>query len=317
MENLSHIPNRSPRPILAHKSIRPPSSVFHRSSIVSIALQAVIHVSTMIIGVHEAKQYDRGAKKKAGFRIRFRPVITGTDKSGIPSPLSLFMENMLPSSNFSLMTQQGEGNDSAPPGSLLGRPPFRPNSVSNVVFLFSIFRSVVIAMVNHRGFPFYMSISEFPDLSAMMNKTMVFVIMCICETVPSVIRARLGLMPWPNKRIKFVMLSLLMANMVGCLLIDDLCMYIWHRELWKERHSTKRGQRASTKTQSLATEVTTVAEEEEQMLQKERERSMKVLVRCCVFVTGTVIHTLLKEANNEKEAHKTLEWLSFLLLLRL
>ena len=37
----------------------------------------------------------------------------------------------------------------------MGRPPFKPNLVTNVVFLLSVFQSASIVITNHQGRPFY------------------------------------------------------------------------------------------------------------------------------------------------------------------
>lgn len=305
----SEVPARSPRPTLTDAGIRPASSIFHPSSLMSIVLQTLIHVSTMIVGVGEARKFDQQSlTKKPAFRIRLRPV-QETDAKNADN-LPLFIKTLSSLSTMSDLIFNKPDCDEAGgkiERSFLGRPPFRPNSISNFVFLFSIFRTVVVYMVNHRGFPFYMSISESPVSCAYMCKTIALIVMCICETIPSLLQVKLGWLPWPGKRIKISVLLLLTANIFLCYLSDELSTFIWDRELWKAKHNAV----------NLVGEGTSAANYEEEFLQNEQVLSKKVAFRCCVFVAGNVAYAILKGSNEENKPNSALQWFMLFLLLRL
>ena len=305
----SEVPARSPRPTLTDASIRPASSIFHPSSLMSILLQALIHVSTMIIGVGEARKCDQQSlTKKPAFRIRLRPVEESDAQNA--DNLPLFIKTLSSLSAMSGLIFNKQDCDEAGgkiEKSFLGRPPFRPNSISNFVFLFSIFRAVVVYMVNHRGFPFYMSISESPVSCACMCKTIALIVMCICETIPSLLQVKLGWLPWPGKRIKISILLLLTANIFFCYLSDDLSTFIWDRKLWNAKHNIV----------NLVSEGTSAANYEEEFLLSEQVLSKKVAFRCCVFVAGNVAYAILKGSNEENTPNSALQWFMLFLLLRL
>ena len=115
----SSVASNSPLPKLT--KVRPPSKLLCLQVAPSILLQSIVHLSTLALSVKAAKLST--LKQRNGFHVMRSQICKD----------SLALTPML----------------------TMGRPPFKPNLVTNVVFLLSAFQSAIIVLVNHQGRPFY------------------------------------------------------------------------------------------------------------------------------------------------------------------
>lgn len=198
------------RPCPRIARIRPHRSVFHVSSALSIGLQAVVHLCTLTAGARTARILEtaRTSPRSGGLQIRWR----GT---GAPVP-----------------------SDGASGAGLLGKSPFRPNHVTNTVFLLSVLQNCVLLIVNHVGYPFHRSILESRPLCLWSGASLLFCSAAAVEICPPLNRL-LELAPVPSGEVgraaKVSLLRLFAVDVVGSLAVDRLCLFLFDRELWDEK----------------------------------------------------------------------------------
>ncbi|CAM9395969.1 unnamed protein product, partial [Hapterophycus canaliculatus] len=123
-----HIALASPGAPEEMSPIRPPNSVFHRSTFVSLLGQAAIHVLSLAYAVRAAKH--------------FAPpeVVTSTRPSSRVSARVLETPLGQDAAYWSVKSHDEQ--------------PFIPNLVSNAVFLMATIQSVSVSVVNFKGRPF-------------------------------------------------------------------------------------------------------------------------------------------------------------------
>lgn len=139
-----------PRPRLVANT-RPPTSPINLADIGSLALQAIVHIVTLTLAVVQGKQLEASSTQQTqnGFRLKWTS--RTSEKGSVGAVLA-----SLDHSESTLSSQE--------PGpalnGLLRRSPFRPNHVSNNVFIMSVFQNAVIGLVNHQGKPFSLAFFE-------------------------------------------------------------------------------------------------------------------------------------------------------------
>jgi cation-transporting ATPase 13A1 len=192
-------------------NIRPRTSIFHPAVALSVVLQGIIHLFVLNKGVHGAnilQSYQDGAAKK-GLLIRL------AQSTSVASAVSVGnMENV-------------------PTANLLGRTPFKPNHVTNVVFLLSIFQNTMISIMNHCGLPFHGSLLESKTFCLWSSMSILFVILLALELQPSMNKV-LQLAPMNSRPFLTFILLLFAIDGILVFLSDRLCVLFLDNNLWSE-----------------------------------------------------------------------------------
>ena len=197
--------------------IRPNDTIFSPAVTCSILLQSAIHLFVLTKGVHGAKTMQMlGSGQEGGLRIRFK-------------------QSMLKGMNLP-MTEADQGG-----GSIFGRKIFRPNLVTNIVFLLSIFQNVIISSVNHAGLPFHGSLLESRPFCTGAMMSIIFCIAITLEVRPS-INKLLQLAPMSSQYFQIFVISLFLFDGVSAVLADRLCIYFLDKQLWIELQKMKKSE---------------------------------------------------------------------------
>jgi cation-transporting ATPase 13A1 len=142
----------TPRPRLI-ANVRP-SETFNFGEVLSTLGQASVHIATLTLAVNSAKQLQErypSDERHTGFGIRWSSTVSENAAS---------VGAVLASLTGSATSTSLSSSEEKQPQSFFRRNPFRPNYVSNAVFIVSIFQNAVITMVNHGGRPFSVSFLE-------------------------------------------------------------------------------------------------------------------------------------------------------------
>ena len=153
--------------------------------------------------------------------------------------------------------KQGSGN-------IFRRAPFRPNFITNTVFLLSIFQNMITVSVNHSGKPFHGSLLESKQFCLWAAMSTLFCIGLVLEVQPE-INQILQLAPMLSNPFQIFMLSLFAFDGAASFLADLVCVYFLDREQWNafcESEKTGRSRKGYTKCKS-------VADMEDELLQTE------------------------------------------------
>ena len=251
----------NPRPHLS--AIRAPASLFHPSSIFSVIGQAFVHLMTLSTGVRIANSLESGGKKISPILVRWQSRVSTTG-----AERRLLIEALADAITTVPLGDEDEHD-------WFGRPKFRPNFATNVVFLFSIFQSGVAAVINHKGKPFCGSFLESRKLSLAVCAALLFSVAGVAETMPT-INAMLELRPMPSRGARYLILSLFIFDILGCWLVDFVCTNLTSRK--EIRDLTKRRPE------------NTAADLEATLLDEEERENRKLVI---AMVTATVILGLL------------------------
>lgn len=150
----SFVASSTPRPRLV-AGVRPSTTPFHVSEVLSTISQAIIHIVTLTCAVNMAKQLEvkyPTTPTHHGFSINW------SDSGKGASAGSLLATLVGSSASNSLHS------DTDAPPSFFRKSPFQPNYIANNVFIVSVFQNAVTAMVNHTGRPFSVSFLESREL---------------------------------------------------------------------------------------------------------------------------------------------------------
>ena len=254
-----------PRLPPAPASLRPPISLFYPESLLSTVAQAVIHLVTMAIGVDYARHLEKTVSQPrtaTSTRIQLRD-------QNYPGKLGKFL---------GALTEGVGANEEGEVG-LFRRRKFRPNYETGIVFMLSILQSGVSCLVNHQGKPFYRSILETKDVCVASGLTLLFVVACITETFPAMIRfLEIRRLPGTNSRLTF--LSIVVANVAACLccrILSDISLKINDSD--EELSTAKRSSRRKR----------TAADLEEELLKEEENYNLRTMMK---FLGGTALLVL-------------------------
>lgn len=191
-------------------NVRPRTSIFHPAVALSIVLQGIIHLFVLNKGVHGAnilQSYHEGEAKR-GLLIRLAQSSTASAVS---------------SGNF----------ESMPTANLLGRRPFKPNYVTNIVFLLSIFQNTMISIMNHCGLPFHGSLLESKTFCLWSSISVLFVILLTVELQPNINKV-LQLAPMNSRPLRVFILLLFAIDGLLVLIVDRLCILFLDKSLWSK-----------------------------------------------------------------------------------
>jgi magnesium-transporting ATPase (P-type) len=257
---------RLPPSVLA----RPPRSLFDPAALFSTLSQAIIHVVCMGVSVRFAAGLERDTLSEPPTRDRIGLRTIGPQYGG-----KFHQARTVLSQHSRVETEAGKF-------SLLGRPPFRPNYETNVVFMFNILQTAITALMDHKGKPFYRSILECRDLCLASAAALLFFVVCVSGTiVPDVTTKFLQLRPFPTTQSKLVVLGIAVVNIVSC----GLCRWIVDHQFVKNCYGSE-SQGTNTPTHGTSMDA---ADYEEQLLQEEASINLKnirifVVVLCLLLV---------------------------------
>lgn len=192
-------------------SLRPEQSLFNPKSALLVCSQAFVHLMTLTAGVRVANAleatYATGDTAKCS-KVQWKG--DGRLNRGHTSTFSTLAGALaaVPRSSDS-DKKRGRGLD------LLGRPPFRPNYTTNIVFLLSIFQNAVSAIITHKGSPFYLSVLESRQFCFSVGLALLCAVAGASETFP-VANSLLELRSLPSRRFRRIFLAILVIDFVGC-----------------------------------------------------------------------------------------------------
>lgn len=240
-----------PRPRIS--AVRPKESLFHPSVALSVFLQALVHLFVLNLGVFGAgKLQSQYSSQSRGLSVRLA-------KSRLEGNIPVVTTGEM---------DVGDGN-------LLGRAPFKPNHVTNAVFLISLFQNMMVSIMNHLGTPFQGSLLESKSFCLSSSFTAILTIVLILELRPFLNKI-LQLAPMNSPHFKKFMMVLLFVDGLGSLVADSLSTYFLDYELFQRRRSSKVLVDETDVDSNLSADL------EESLLLEERVGNTKMLTGVCV-----------------------------------
>ena len=182
----------------------------------SICLQSIVHLSTLTLGVRGANILRKRHSLHQGQGLSIRWANTTNQNA---SPI-----------NFPSMIALDENKG----GSILGRAPFRPNYITNTVFLLSVFQNTAISIVNHLGYPFNSRLIESKAFCIRIIAPIFFCFATATEMFPR-INSFLELAPMPSKASKLFMLVLFASDGLLSYLANEMCTLFLDPQRWKAK----------------------------------------------------------------------------------
>lgn len=188
--------------------LRPEQSLFDPAIVLSVCMQAFVHLATLAVGVRMANALEviHATPDETKSRVRWK----GNDQKH-PIVFTKLARALATSPRVSELEEKPKRGLN-----LLGRPPFRPNYATNVVFFLSIFQNAVSAIVTHRGKPFYGTMLESRKFCVSVGLALLFCVAGVSETFPGA-NAFLELRPLPSKKFKRLFLVLFAVDFFGCI----------------------------------------------------------------------------------------------------
>ena len=244
--------------------LRPKDSIFHPAVSLSVVLQAIIHLYVLNKGVHGASMWQ-------------------SERDSHRGGLSIRLMNSALAGVMPVTSSAGSKE-----GNLLGRSPFRPNCVTNVVFLLSIFQNVMITLINHSGLPFHGSLLESRSFCIWATVSVLMCIAMVLEVEPGLNKI-LQLAPMTAKSFRTFVLSLFLFDGLASFAADRLCLYFLDRDLWRER----RNPIEFAGTSELASDM------EEKLLADERKKNAKVIG---ILIAGCLLSVSYRFITNQIES---------------
>lgn len=269
IDRASFTASSTPRPRLV-AGVRPSTTPFHASEVLSTTLQAIIHIVTLTLAVNAGRQLEAKhptISPHKGFSIKW------SANSNIASAGSLLATLVGSSTSNSL-----HADIDAPPQSFLRRSPFQPNYISNNVFIVSVFQNAVTAMVNHSGRPFSVSFLESRPLCLSVSLAFLLCIVCIAESLP-MLNTFIQLAPYPTKASRIAMLRLLLLNISTSYFASYFITFFLRHDIWKERNKPIHAKSHYDDQSSLS-----AAEEEEKLLSEERQQNSMIVSLICFLI---------------------------------
>jgi hypothetical protein len=206
----------TPRPRLAVS--RPPVSLFHPFSVMSVLVQFVIHAMTRTSGIRIAKRLEAAFVEPDELRRMISVIDASLGENVEKKPMvQLVMESLLQAP-----VEKKEASPLPAMFKLFQRAPFKPNYITNVIFLQSIFQSGLSTWVSHGGRPFHGAILEHRQLIVGIALSILFSLSTLAEGFPK-INQILELRPLPTASAQVCLVSVFFINMVACLIAGVIC----------------------------------------------------------------------------------------------
>ena len=154
---------------------------------------------------------------------------------------------------------------------------FRPNHITNTIFILSCFQNTMIALVNHIGQPFNGNLFESRTFCFAVGASVVF---CICVTTVAIkpLNDLLELATNHSNNSKVLLLTIMAFNGLIPFIVDILCTYLLDKKRWDE----------SWKTAILPANPDHAADVEQKLLVQERNmnQALMVVFGVIAFVIG-------------------------------
>lgn len=201
----------TPRPRLPTSvSWRPSESLFNPATLFLTVSQALIHIIFMAVGVSYAKRLEGASSTGEPLKLHQHLPVMSNHSGKLGAVLNAISSSMI------LQSANDEDNGTAGMMSLFfRRPPFRPNFVTNVVFLLSVLQSAISSVVDHRGKPFHQTLTESRETCRSLGLTIFFYVVCISGSIPSLTK-QLEVKPFPTRNSKLVIIGIGILNGLAC-----------------------------------------------------------------------------------------------------
>jgi hypothetical protein len=168
---------------------------------------------------------------------------------------------------------------------LFQRAPFKPNFLTNILFLMSVFQTGVSTLVNHKGKPFYRSILEDRHLIVAIGIPLLGCLSLLAEGVKP-INGFLELRSLPTARAQLCLFATFGIDLVGCWICSVLCQLGSDKVIKSVR--VEEGFHSHVGQEEIA------ADKEEKLLEEESEEN-GALVRLMITASALVfLSSLLK-----------------------
>eukprot|EP01001_Neometanema_parovale_P006680 NODE_3029_length_1291_cov_130.647260_g27_i1.p1 GENE.NODE_3029_length_1291_cov_130.647260_g27_i1~~NODE_3029_length_1291_cov_130.647260_g27_i1.p1 ORF type:complete len:221 (-),score=40.23 NODE_3029_length_1291_cov_130.647260_g27_i1:180-842(-) len=106
------------------------------------------------------------------------------------------------------------------------RGEFSPNLINTVVFLVETVQQVSVLLVNYKGRPFMLGLSENGILLQSLASAMAGAVVCAYELIPT-LNEWLQLVTFPTDQLRITILTILVINISFTLAWDRLCLWIF------------------------------------------------------------------------------------------
>jgi magnesium-transporting ATPase (P-type) len=242
----------SPRPRVSQ--LRPSQSIFHISTLVPLIGQALIHIIILSKG---AEIFSSLPGKSTSFNHK-RLSLRFADADGV------FLS---------------AGSHTNPIHRFVPRERFRPNLLTNYVFILSIAQNTIIALTNQLGKPYQEDILECRSVILWAFLSLLFCTILVTEEFP-LLNQFLELAPWPNTKAKAVMILLLAFDALASIGLRYLTRY-------PQRH------RRSLREDSGSDGARTAADYEVKALARDREENLQLLWVLVGLLTTVIVKGLL------------------------
>ncbi|KAJ1455667.1 hypothetical protein M885DRAFT_463980 [Pelagophyceae sp. CCMP2097] len=192
------------KPIDKMADVRPISSLFDRSIVVSVAGQGLIHILCMRTAVKMATERMGPAALKAVvlFQKRARAgELSGTVDGGEDDDVMAWFSNMWST-------------------------PFLPNLLNTAVWLVETSQMVAVLLVNYKGRPWMRGLLENHALFLSLFISVAGVVVCAWGFVPMVNEA-IHLAPFPDDAFRWKIVTLVMSSTAGTFVWDRLATYFF------------------------------------------------------------------------------------------
>lgn len=201
----------TPRPRISE--IRPHQSIFHHSSAMSVLLQSICHLFYLSYGHYVANQVERkyGKSFTKGVSIKLaNPELFGA------------LGEMF---KYRTTTEKMEET------SIFRKKRFKPNFVTNTIFILSCFQNTMITLVNHVGRPFNGSVLESRTFCFAVGTSILF---CLCATTEAFkpLNQFLELAPNHSRSTKVLLLAIMAFNGMVPLILDAICTSLLDEKRW-------------------------------------------------------------------------------------
>jgi len=227
LENEVYRMSCSPRPYISQ--VRPFQSIFHLPTLISLLGQALIHIIILSNGatIFSSLSEKTMSREQKSLSIRF------------------------PLRNFAFSSC---GDSANPVHRFTPRERFRPNLLTNYVFILSIAQNTMITLTNHLGKPYQEDILENRSVIVLTFLSQLLCVILVTEQFPSLNRF-LELAPFTNKKIRIVMISLLALNSLTSLTLRFIARTLPQRRAYhlrEEIRSSRHRNAADLEVQTLA-----------------------------------------------------------------
>ena len=202
------------RPLDRLSPTLPLASIFHPALLLSVLGQLAVHASCMLYALQLAKTSMSASELAAA--IAFQRKQEKLEALGEPST-----------------PPEGSSADAAAAGGV-SFAAHKPNLLNTVVFLVETAQQVAVMLVNYKGRPWMRGATENPALLYSLLGLVAGLVVAAWELVP-VLNSTLGLVPLPNDEMRYMLLGLIGATLLGAFVWDRLCLAIFAPQIFRSQ----------------------------------------------------------------------------------